>query len=347
MNRIVEVDVLRLMPIFDQPRNRYKMNWEQEIGRSVRDIGEIERILGLPHGCVSEIPEWPLLVPRTFIERMKPGDPNDPLLLQVLPRIKELSNSPGFSRDPLEEGRFDSCVFRKYESRALVLCCDDCAVRCRFCFRRHFPRGNALFGGTEMPNFEEKLLQIRNDPSVTEIVLSGGDPLILPDADLQKLIYYIENLPNVNRVRVHSRLPVLIPERITDHLLELLKTKELGPVFYLVLHINHPNEIDEKLRERLFRLSAVGIPILSQTVLLKKVNDDFATLRDLFVKCIENRIIPYYLHQLDKIAGAAHFEVPESEGRELIRKLRAALPGYAIPRYVRETTGGPGKSVIE
>ncbi len=317
--------------------NREK-TWEAELAESFRDSAELCRYLHLPDSVrqndLAATAEYPLLVPRSFANRMEPGNPNDPLLLQVLPQRQETESVDGFTTDPVGEHQHwagTPCrVLQKYPGRALILAADACAVHCRFCFRRYFSGKKA----------DVSLETIRNSPEIHEVIFSGGDPLLLPDMELRELLYYTAMIPHVKRVRIHSRLPIAIPSRITSELIDTLS--RFSPI-YLVLHVNHPNELNDEVLERIESLVDVGVPVMSQTVLLRGINDNLETLRNLFEKLIDSRIIPYYLHQLDRVSGAAHFEVASDVGRALIAELRNLLPGYAVPQYVQEIVGAPGK----
>lgn len=306
---------------------------------TVDDLSELRRILELPDsvGFLSE-GALPLRVPRHFVDLMERGNPNDPLLLQILPHHEEMESVEGFSEDPLEEqtGNIESPLLQKYPGRALLLTTAQCGIHCRFCFRRYYPK--------RCPVQPETALEpIRNDATVEEIILSGGDPLTLAEDALQRLTHYIANMPHVRRIRVHSRLPIVHPDRITP---EILRALSLPKPVYLVVHVNHPNELAEKTMEKLQECLQNGMVVLAQTVLLKGINDDPDTLFRLCCRLIDHRVIPYYLHQLDKVRGAAHFEVESARGYRLIAELRDRLPGYAVPEYVRETIGANCKERI-
>jgi EF-P beta-lysylation protein EpmB len=216
-----------------------------------------------------------------------------------------------------------------------------CAVHCRFCFRRHFP-----FASLPKPadQWEAALEEVAHDPSIREVILSGGDPLTLEDPLLARLAARLAQIPHVERLRVHSRVPIVIPQRVTQELLTWLRATRLAPI--VVVHVNHPAEIDDHVAAALARLVDGGVPVLSQSVLLREVNDRADVLARLFERLIDLRVMPYYLHQIDRVAGAAHFEVPEATGRRLVAALRDRLPGYAVPRYVRETPGESHKRVL-
>ena len=318
-------------------------SWQRELSQSITDPVELCRLLDLlpdfPKTMADDSPDFPLSVPRGFVDQMEKGNPIDPLLLQVLPCKEEAIDTEGFTVDPVGEYdcvAFNDRILKKYPGRALVLASECCGVQCRFCFRRHLPKSGYIKPFESM-DFEP----IRNDTTISEVILSGGDPLMLDDTELGKLLYYIEKIPHVKRIRIHSRLPVVLPSRFTPNLAETLK---LGKPIYLVLHVNHPNELGEEFffRRQLFPETV----FMSQTVLLKGVNDDIDTLARLFETLVDYRIMPYYLHQLDRVRGAAHFEVPEEIGCRLMTELRNRLPGYAVPRYVREVAGEAGKTVI-
>ena len=357
-------------------------DWRRELTEAVRDGTELARRLGLPDDVAAPSGDWPVLVPRPYLARIKPGDPRDPLLLQVLPQSEESLCPAGFSTDPLDEAAEAAIpgLLAKYQGRSLIVTTGQCAVHCRFCFRRHFPFAEApLSSGGNTPETEPRdstsgpnaslteprasangpcrdnagpsshshapaLAQIAADPTIHEAILSGGDPLMLDDEPLADLIRRLAQIDHLRRVRVHTRLPVVVPSRVTPSLVGLLRATRLSP--RVVVHVNHPAEIDAAVARSFARLIDAGIPVMSQSVLLRGVNDDIETLAALFERLIDLRVMPYYLHQLDRVAGAAHFEVDESRGRELIDALRARLPGYAVPRYVREIPGNPYKSPL-
>jgi EF-P beta-lysylation protein EpmB len=324
------------------------VNWKDELSQAVTEVSELCRILELPidWGDPLVLREYPLFVPHSFVDKMAKGQSNDPLLLQVLPCREELAIISGFSRDPLHElsNNFSDsscCVLKKYAGRVLLLVSHSCGIHCRFCFRRFFPRFNC-FDENYFNNIEMLLKPLYSDNTIEEVILSGGDPLLLDDLELERLLYYIVKISHVKRIRIHSRLPVVLPNRLTP---ELVKTLSFSCPIYLVLHINHPNELCDEFWERREMLK---VPVvLSQTVLLKGVNDNSEVLYQLFDRLIDHRIIPYYLHQLDRVQGAAHFEVPLEEGCRLMEQLRKRLPGYAVPKYVQEIPGMLSKTEIK
>jgi EF-P beta-lysylation protein EpmB len=284
-----------------------------------------------------------VFAPLEFIARMRVGDPHDPLLRQVLPLIDECDEAPAFVADPVEDRRFAIApgLLQKYQGRALMIATGACAVHCRYCFRRHFPYG-------ETPGAEEAwdpaLARLAADSSIEEVILSGGDPLTLVDSALADLVGRLAAIGHLRRLRVHTRLPIVIPQRVTPQLLEWLRGSRLTPI--MVVHANHPAELHAATADALGRLVDAGVPVLNQAVLLRGVNDHADTLTELSRRLVDLRVMPYYLHQLDRVAGAAHFEIPVERGRELVAELHRRLPGYAVPRYVQERPGAPGKTSL-
>ena len=323
------------------------LDWKAVLADALTDAAELCRQLDLPEcvaeGAVGAAQEFSVLVPRTFLARMRSGDPHDPLLAQVLPRQLELTQMTEFTADPLGEAHAVDApgLLRKYANRSLMVTTGRCGVHCRFCFRRHFAFPIPL----KSPRCPESANErIAADTSIHEVILSGGDPLTLDDETLSELIIRISHISHIRRLRVHTRLPILVPQRVTDGLIECLSG---GPLpLFVVVHVNHPAEIDRHAAHALGRLVDAGVPVLSQSVLLRDVNDRLEVLAELFERLADLRVVPYYLHQLDRVAGAAHFEVPEATGLRLVRQLRARLPGYAVPRYVREIAGEANKVVL-
>jgi L-lysine 2,3-aminomutase len=322
-------------------------DWQLTLAESVRSPSELCRLLGLEPTLATEAEQasggFRLLVPRPYLARIRPGDPGDPLLLQVLPRAAETAAAPGYSPDPLCEA--DALcgpgLLQKYQGRLLMVTTGACAVHCRFCFRRHFPYVDST---TIAADWGTTLQRIAADHAIHEVILSGGDPLMRPDAELSRLADHLAEIPHLRRWRIHTRLPIVIPQRVTDDLVALLCGGRISPI--MVVHANHPAEIDRSVAEALVRLVSAGIPVLNQSVLLRGVNDRADVLAELSERLVDLRVMPYYLHQLDAVAGAAHFEVPIPAGIALIAELRVRLPGYAVPRYVRETPGGTSKEIL-
>jgi EF-P beta-lysylation protein EpmB len=284
--------------------------------------------------------KFPLNLPLRLAEKIEKGNWNDPILRQFIPTTEELKPSPLFVLDPVADSAFRSKpkLLHKYHGRALLLCSSACAMHCRFCFRHHFDYE------TKDKLFIEELSAIAQEPSITEIILSGGDPLSLSNAQLQYLLEELEKIPHLKRIRFHTRFPMGIPERIDSAFLHILSSCKKQIVF--IIHCNHAQEFDEDIFHYLKKVQQLGIPILTQSVLLRGINDDVQTLKNLFELLVNHGIMPYYLHQLDRVQGAAHFEVTEEKGKFLIHQLNALLPGYAIPKYVREIANQPSKTPI-
>lgn len=319
--------------------------WQQALRSAIRDPRELCRVLGLPEELARSAgpggEAFAVLAPLAYVAKMEVGNPHDPLLRQVLPLAAELDSPTGFLPDPVGDlaARRTTSLLQKYSGRVLLVTTGACAIHCRYCFRRHYPYQD---GGGWSARVTSAIDEISQDPTLEEVILSGGDPLTLGDDRLAELAARLAAIPHLTRWRFHTRLPIVIPERVTESLLQVLRGCRLTPIW--VVHANHPREIDTAVTASLGRLVDAGIPVLNQAVLLRGVNDDPATLAELSRRLIAARVIPYYLHQLDRVAGAAHFEVPESDGLEIVEALRRQLPGYAVPRYVRETPGDAGKS---
>lgn len=329
--------------------------WKKIVAEAVRDPAELCRRLDISNENVDLNPDFPMLVPEPFLQRIKPADPLDPLLLQVLPRKEESAVSPGFTTDPVgENGNLSpEGTLSKYHGRSLIVTGKACSIHCRFCFRRHLPlpgiKKNSTSGDFCI-NPETIAAQFKADPTIHEVILSGGDPLMLNDRQLKDLIFRLDQVPSIQRIRIHTRMPIIIPQRLTENLLSFLgNNKRYGKAakMIMVLHVNHPNELDSRVSQSIEELINSGCILLSQTVLLRQVNDSLPVLAELFERLINLGVMPYYLHQLDRVAGATHFEVSPEKGCDLITKLRTRLPGYAVPRYVREISGEPGKVVLK
>ncbi len=317
--------------------------WQRELALSYTNpkslLATLDLAMDMVTGSEAAQKELPMRVPRGFAARMKRGDARDPLLLQVLSISEETASQPGFVEDPLGESRATAApgLLHKYSGRALMVLTGACAVHCRYCFRRHFPYENH---GSERRR-EQALAYIEKTPDISEIILSGGDPLSLSDEVLAPLADKLAKIPHLRRLRIHTRLPVVLPERVDDALLGWLTGTRLRPV--MVLHVNHANEIDGSVEAALARLRRAEIPLLNQAVLLRGVNDTVEAQSELGERLFQAGVLPYYLHLLDRVRGAAHFEVEESRARALMDELRARLPGYLQPRLVREVEGRPSK----
>ena len=314
--------------------------WQQELAAAIRDPDVLIDALGLPDdlraGARHAVTLFPLMVTRSFLRRMRPGDSGNPLLLQVLPLCTEQEAVDGFEADPLaeHEARKAPGLLQKYAGRALVISTGACAIHCRYCFRRSFPYGEEP---RRMADWEPAFAQLEADSSIHEVILSGGDPLMLTDARLTEMIRRLDAIGHLDRLRIHTRLPIVLPSRVTRPLVRLLRSTRMTPI--VVVHANHPAEVVDDCARTLRRLVRCGISVLNQAVLLRGVNDSVEALATLSERLVNLGVMPYYLHQLDRVAGTAHFEVPEVRGLELIAELRRRLPGYAVPHYVREIPG--------
>ncbi|MFM7055777.1 MAG: EF-P beta-lysylation protein EpmB [Planctomycetota bacterium] len=317
--------------------------WQHELAHAIRSADELLRRLNLPtHSTVSHAAaaDFPVLVPESFLRRMQPGNPRDPLLLQVLAQTAELESPPGFAADPVGDAaaRRSPGLLHKYHGRALLITTSACAVHCRYCFRRAYPYADEP---RRPEDWNPALQLIAHDSSIREIILSGGDPLSLSDRRLGELLERLDAIPHLDRIRIHSRWPIVIPSRVTSGLLSALQRRRCQLIF--VVHANHPQEIAADCADALRSLVRAGLPVLNQAVLLRGINDSPEILESLCLGLVNLGVLPYYLHQLDRVAGAAHFEVPETIGVQLEAELRKRLPGYAVPKYVRETAGAESK----
>lgn len=284
-----------------------------------------------------------LRVPRAFVARMEKGNPDDPLLRQVLTSSQEFIAAPGFSTDPLEEQHsVVPGLLHKYRNRALLLVKGGCAVNCRYCFRRHFPYAD---NPGNKRNWQRALDYIAAHPELDEIIFSGGDPLMAKDHELDWLLAQLEAIAHVKRLRIHSRLPVVIPARITDTLAARFAHSSLQ--ILLVNHINHAREIGDEFRTGMAALRKAGVTLLNQSVLLRGVNDNAQTLADLSNALFDAGVMPYYLHVLDKVQGAAHFMVSDEEARRIMRELLTLVSGYMVPKLAREIGGEPSKTPLD
>jgi len=299
-------------------------------------VGLADRVGLLPAGNAG----FALRVPRGFVARMRHGDAHDPLLLQVLPQLAETDTAPGFVMDAVGDlaARESQGVLHKYHGRALLIASGSCAINCRYCFRRHFPYGEEIAATGQ---WRQAIEHLQSDPSITELILSGGDPLALATAKLDDLTRALAGLPQVIRLRIHTRLPIVLPERIDAAFCRWLAELPLQKV--VVLHANHANEFDASVDAACRALREAGATLLNQSVLLRGVNDDAAALVALSERMFAAGVLPYYLHQLDRVQGAAHFEVGDARAQELIAAMRAQLPGYLVPRLVREVAGDDSK----
>ncbi|HSP57709.1 MAG TPA: EF-P beta-lysylation protein EpmB, partial [Halomonas sp.] len=315
--------------------------------RAIRDPRELCRRLDLDDAWLPGAERGHALfevrVPEAYLARIRPGDSRDPLLRQVLPVSAEAEPTPGFINDPLEEAMHTPApgLIQKYAGRVLLIASPACAVNCRYCFRRHFPYAQ---NAPSRSQWESTLDYLRADATIHEAILSGGDPLAASDRQLAWLVERLDAIPHLTRLRLHTRLPVVIPDRIDAALLGWLAATRLQKV--MVLHINHANEIDEAVVAACRKLRDAGVTLLNQSVLLRGINDDIETLSALSERLFAAGILPYYLHVLDPVAGAAHFDVDDDQARELVSGLRRVLPGFLMPRLVREIPGEASKTPL-
>lgn len=319
-------------------------NWQQALKNVITNPHDLIKCLELDINLLPAAERaaklFPLRVPKGFVARMQKGNINDPLLKQVLPLDAELNEVPGFSLDPLQESTYNpiSGLIHKYQNRVLLTVTGACAINCRYCFRRHFPYNENNPGSS---GWEKALTYIESDTSIKEVILSGGDPLLATDKALKNLIDKIASIPHIKILRIHSRLPIVLPERITDNLITYLTSTRLKVV--MVLHCNHANEIDDTVFSVVELMRAAKITTLNQAVLLKGVNDSVTALVNLSEALFEIGILPYYLHLLDKVQGAAHFEVEEGKAKVIYQTLATYLPGYLVPKFVYEQPGALSK----
>ncbi len=323
-------------------------DWQMSLKDSITSLQELCHVVGIEStdliNDARAAKDFPLRVPREFAARIEKNNPKDPLLLQVLPRSLELQIVPGYGQDPVGDQAANplSGLLHKYHGRVLLIVSGGCAVNCRYCFRRHFPYQENLPG---KKGWQQALDYVAQDNSIDEVILSGGDPLTVKDREFVWLLKNIEAIDHVKRLRIHTRLPIMIPSRITQEFLTALSQSRLQAV--LVIHCNHPNEIDQEVADALRRCQQQGICVLNQAVLLKDINDNADTLIHLNKKLFACGVLPYYLHLLDKVAGAAHFDVSEAQALKVMEQLREALPGYLLPRLVREEKGRPYKLSVQ
>lgn len=321
------------------------LSWQSVLRQRFTKLDDLADFLQLnqeQRACLSKQAEgFPLLIPRRLAEKMQKQTLDDPILRQFVPLIDEERIAEHFSLDAV--GDKQACrtprLLQKYCGRALLLCTSACAMHCRYCFRRHYP-----YETEKQQEWSAEFKELREDTSIKEVLLSGGDPLSLSDRALVDLLAALEGIPHIKRLRFHTRFLIGIPERITNTLCAALRHSRLQ--IWCVIHSNHPKELDSDVQAAVAKLRAEGVLMLNQSVLLRGVNDHADVLCALSERLLDIGVMPYYLHQLDRVQGAAHFEVPEDEGRALVSALHARLPGYGVPRYVREEEGMPGKTIL-
>lgn len=327
----------------------YKNQWQKALTDLIKDpqilFDYLELDQNLLEGAYKAIKSFPLRVPRGFAARMQKGDPNDPLLRQVLPLKDELISHPGYTHDPLKEAEVNPVpgLLHKYHGRVLVTLTSACAVHCRYCFRRHFPYENNNPGKR---GWGAIVAYIENQKTIQEVILSGGDPLTLNDDLLEQFSIELTNISHIKRLRIHTRVPIVLPERITSNFCGWLKQTQHILQTVIVVHANHPQEINGDVNVTLAKLRQCGVTLLNQSVLLKGINDDAKVLAALSEKLFAANVLPYYLHILDKVSGAAHFDIDIEKARSIHAELRALLPGYLVPRLVREDASMDCKTML-
>ena len=323
------------------------LSWQKQLAQSIRHPADLLEFVGLGPSLIGysrqAITQFPVKVPHAFAKRIKKNDPNDPILRQIFPYKAEEDEVIGFINDPLAELNIqpEQGLLQKYNSRVLLITTGACAVHCRYCFKRHYPYQES---SATSKHWQASVEHIKNDSSIEEVILSGGDPLTLSDRRLGKLCSSLATIKHIKRIRFHTRLPVVLPARITTTLLN--KITGNGQSIIFVIHTNHANELDNTVSLAIKRLQEFGILVLNQSVLLKGINDSVKTLIHLSERLVENNVVPYYLHMLDPIAGGAHYDVPIKQAQELINDMQDRVSGYLIPKLVKEEIGTASKTPI-
>jgi L-lysine 2,3-aminomutase len=322
------------------------LSWQEQLSQAIRQPNELLKYIGLKADAIGyshqAIAQFPIRVPHAFANRIRQNDPNDPLLRQVFPYIDEENEVSGFIKDPLAESGVQPVqgLLQKYKSRVLSITTAACAIHCRYCFRRHFPYQEST---ASSEHWKTSLEYIKEDQSINEVILSGGDPLTLSDRRLTEICSSLAEIKHIKRIRFHTRLPIVLPDRITTTLLKHITDNNKSILF--VIHSNHANELDSHVSTVVKLLQSFGILVLNQSVLLKGVNDSVTALVDLSERLVENNIVPYYLHLLDPVAGAAHYDVSTEQAQTLIKEMQASVSGYLVPKLVKEEIGGISKTL--
>lgn len=320
------------------------MSWQKKLAQGFSSARDLLAFLELPEHDVSVVErQFPSRIPMGFAKRMQKGNPNDPLLLQILATPQELNEVPHYELDPLMEKQANPIkgVIHKYKGRVLLTLTGVCAVNCRYCFRRHFPYQANNMGRS---GWEAVVEYLENNSGITEVILSGGDPLLATNLVLEELLQKLENIPHLHTLRIHTRIPIVLPERIDKGLLTLLASSRLNKV--VVVHCNHPQELNDEVKKVCIELKQIGCYLLNQSVLLTNVNNDPEILAALSQKLFSYGILPYYLHLLDKVKGAAHFDMPLALAKVIYQQVQVLLPGYLVPKLVCEQPGKLHKTLI-
>lgn len=321
-----------------------KSSWQEQLKSTISSMDELESILQIPPNAFRLPPHFPLKITHSYVKRIEKNNPNDPLLLQILPQIAEKELYPGYSHDPLqeEEALASTGLLHKYHGRALITLSGACAIHCRYCFRQHYPYREQTFS---IKHWRQTIQYLERHPEINEIILSGGDPLVVNDTFLEKLISVLNQQTNIERIRIHSRLPIVLPSRITPSLIETLGAARAKII--MVVHCNHAQEINDEVRSACQRMTAAGWLLLNQSVLLRDINDSIKALVRLSETLFKAGILPYYCHLLDATSGTHHFAVPLSKIRQLADMMRAQLPGYLVPKFVKEEPGKGYKTPLD
>ncbi len=323
------------------------LSWQEQLAQAIRQPNDLLSHVGLIANSIGysqqAIEQFPVRVPHAFANRMQQNNPNDPLLRQVFPYIDEENNCEGYVNDPLAESSVQpvQSLLQKYNSRVLSITTGACAIHCRYCFRRHFPYQDASANGIHL---KQSIEYIQSDQSIKEVILSGGDPLTLSDRRIIELCQALSEIEHVKRIRFHTRIPVVLPARLSEELINTLSN--MGKTIIFVLHINHANEIDDSVSKNIKLLQQFNVLVLNQSVLLKGINDTVEILIELSERLVENQVSPYYLHLLDPVSGAAHYDVCEKQAQKLIKTMHASVSGYLVPKLVKEEINKDGKTII-
>lgn len=323
-------------------------SWQEQMMNSVLSASRLLEILQIDPLDIElsdkAAAKFPVLAPHSLITRMTPKDTNDPLLKQVLSTISEETIPAGYSADPLKEAEYNPVkgLIRKYRNRALLIVTSKCAINCRYCFRREFPYEQ---NNPSREDWRDAFKYLEEQKEIDEVILSGGDPLSVPDRHLEWLIKSLSEIKSVRRLRIHTRLPIVIPDRVTSDLLQIIRESRFSTT--VVVHANHANEFDKRVSAAMHRLKTVSKFVLNQSVLLKGVNDNLDSQVNLQKACVDAGVLPYYLHFLDPVLGASHFEVPHKKALELYKQMQAALSGYMLPKLVIERAGAPSKQFLQ
>ena len=323
------------------PMNQIRIGWQQQLRESRISSANLAEILKLDSDTFIDSQEFPVIAPANFIARMKPKNPEDPLLLQVISTAQELAPVQNGELDPLQEKSFELApgLLQKYNNRVLWLATQSCPINCRYCFRR-----NHQIDAMPTSVMQSNIALIAQDAKINEVILSGGDPLMLSNEKLGKILDNLESIDHLENIRIHTRFPIVIPDRVDDELLRIFEKNSKSII--VVLHTNHPNELSSDIQNMAGKLSGVGVKLFSQSVLLKKINDDATVLVELCQKLFAFGIQPYYLHMFDRVLGADHFAVDESTARNIYSELLANISGYMAPKFVVEQPNQRSKTVI-